>query len=1074
MNKIKYITINHDFIKNIIDLAKNKNEILLSDLTDTSTHDWLWFIPENYQPQIESASIAIEQATENNYLAIKGTTASCENYLVQLTPFVRDLTLLSSCMFSSTLGELCIFQKIWHGIDTLRLVVHESFATENIKLLDFVFPLAHKAIAPNLPNQYFSIPDAVGADYEEPYEEFSKEIRKGIGLAHKNQYIQTVLLATEARKFTRDKIQHLKEKYLTEEVRFSIACVVLPGKEHLLLESINSLCCQTHSNWKFLIIGFTPSSIQPHNNIKWHELTDEEDSTDIINNFLFDTDGLSAIIEAGDQLANYGLTIVAAEHLHVNKPAYYCNTVFIDSHANISKPTLLPEFDSELLRRMDYFSDAFWFNPKKADGIKLDANLASSAYYKFKLQFTIEQNNPPHRIDEILYFHHTDGGHNIYPIEFCEEEQLTVLNEHLSRCKIQAKTSKNINTLGNKIFYGPSSQPSISILIPTKDNLPDLHDCLDSIHKLTLYKNYEIIIIDNGSTKKETIDFLYNDNKEFKFTVLQHPGPFNYSKLINTAAQQASGEILIQLNNDTVIIDPNWLSTIAGALEQPNVGIVGVPLLFENGTLQHAGVGVGLGGVAGHYFYKEKAKATYMFFGCTSHAVPAVTGACLGIRKNLYQQVNGMDEELTTFYQDIDLCMKVAMHGLTIQYIAETALIHKESKSLKSKHEKTTLDARKPVWHHESDTFKERWLTNPLIWARYSRQATPHHYWEPDFRIISNTNVIDIAPLDTILTMTNDHGAVAAYRTEEPLKALKTNNDIQGISLMSLKGFGLIDISAVNPSTIILQRPVFEKVTRQIVQYNNLTLNCKLGIELDDLIHEVPASNPIHQDPSFAQSIDLTNYTLKNADFLVTTTDFLANYYSDFIKDIRIVNNFIDATRWGGLRNIANNSAKLRVCWAGGSSHRDDILSIKSVIQKTAHIVDWIFFGMCPSEIRPFVKEIIPGVGFDAYPARLASLNIDLAIAPLENNIFNRGKSHLKIIEFGFLGIPVLCSNIDPYFGDFPVIRVNNQDEWIEAINWLNNDRTTLINMAAALKQKIDDRWILQRNIAEWKKAWLN
>jgi len=144
------------------------------------------------------------------------------------------------------------------------------------------------------------------------------------------------------------------------------------------------------------------------------------------------------------------------------------------------------------------------------------------------------------------------------------------------------------------------------------------------------------------------------------------------------------------------------------------------------------------------------------------------------------------------------------------------------------------------------------------------------------------------------------------------------------------------------------------------------------------------------------------------------------------------------------------------------------------VVKATRAEVDWIFFGMCPDEIKGLVKEFHPGVPLDDYPAKLASLNLDLAIAPLEDVPFNHGKSHLRLLEYGVLGYPVICTDITAYRGEHPVTRVKNRfKDWVEAIREQVSDRDELARRGDALRDYINANWILEDHTDVWLKAWL-
>jgi hypothetical protein len=167
-------------------------------------------------------------------------------------------------------------------------------------------------------------------------------------------------------------------------------------------------------------------------------------------------------------------------------------------------------------------------------------------------------------------------------------------------------------------------------------------------------------------------------------------------------------------------------------------------------------------------------------------------------------------------------------------------------------------------------------------------------------------------------------------------------------------------------------------------------------------------------------------------------------------------------------------SAKPRVGWAGSPTHAGDLALVLDVVKATAREVDWVFMGMCPEEIRPYVREFHPPVKLPDYPAKLASLNLDLAIAPLEDIPFNHGKSHLRLLEYGVLGYPVICSDLTPYRGDYPVTRVRNRyKDWIEAIRAHVADLDQTARQGDRLREHVRANWMLEDHLDVWLQAWL-
>jgi GT2 family glycosyltransferase len=251
------------------------------------------------------------------------------------------------------------------------------------------------------------------------------------------------------------------------------------------------------------------------------------------------------------------------------------------------------------------------------------------------------------------------------------------LEEHMQRRGIEAVV---VNDAPNRYRVRPRllGNPKVSIIIPTKDKVPLLRRCLESIERKTDYGNYEVIVVDNGSVESATKAFLAT----VQHRVIQAPGPFNFSRINNAAVQQASGEYLLFLNNDTEVISPEWLVAMLEFCQLPEIGIVGAKLLFPNDTVQHAGVVLGLGGVAGHCFLGAKSRDRgYFDLLFRTRNVSAVTAACMMIRRTVFDEVGRFDEELPVAFGDVDLCLQVRNAGYRIVYTPYAMLYHYESAS---------------------------------------------------------------------------------------------------------------------------------------------------------------------------------------------------------------------------------------------------------------------------------------------------------------------------------------------------------------------------------------------------------
>jgi GT2 family glycosyltransferase len=220
--------------------------------------------------------------------------------------------------------------------------------------------------------------------------------------------------------------------------------------------------------------------------------------------------------------------------------------------------------------------------------------------------------------------------------------------------------------------------PLVTIIIPTRDRLPLLRRCLDSITTRTTYRHYEILIIDNGSREPATLAYFAS----LPHQVVRDDGPFNFARLNNRAAAVAHGEHLLFLNNDMEVISPEWLEALLEHAQRREVGAVGALLLYADDTIQHAGVVVGMRGIAGHaQKYQPIRQSGYGFFPHLIRNYSAVTAACLMTRKTVYEEVGGMEEQLAVTFNDVDLCLRLRACGYLIVYTPYARLYHHEGQS---------------------------------------------------------------------------------------------------------------------------------------------------------------------------------------------------------------------------------------------------------------------------------------------------------------------------------------------------------------------------------------------------------
>lgn len=251
---------------------------------------------------------------------------------------------------------------------------------------------------------------------------------------------------------------------------------------------------------------------------------------------------------------------------------------------------------------------------------------------------------------------------------------------HLERKNVRAEVAILPINLYRVKYSLPNLLPLVSIIIPTRDNAKILKKCVESIVRKTAYNNFEIIVVDNNSLAPETLHYFRELKNEKKASVLSDNREFNFSAINNRASQLAKGGFLLFLNDDTEIIHKEWLTEMIRIAVQEKVGVVGAKLWYPNQTLQHGGIILGINGIAGHsHKYFDKLNQGYLGRANLIQEFSAVTGACLLVKKEIFDLVGGFDEKLAVAYNDIDLCLKMKKLGYKIVWTPYAELFHYES-----------------------------------------------------------------------------------------------------------------------------------------------------------------------------------------------------------------------------------------------------------------------------------------------------------------------------------------------------------------------------------------------------------
>jgi GT2 family glycosyltransferase len=281
------------------------------------------------------------------------------------------------------------------------------------------------------------------------------------------------------------------------------------------------------------------------------------------------------------------------------------------------------------------------------------------------------------------------------------------VQDHLRRQGIRAEVAFAKGSRFLEARYALDTEPSVSIIIPTKDQRELLSRCVDGILNRTRYENIEVLIVDNRSNEKETQAYLRKLSAASQVRVLRYSENFNFSKINNWAVARSSGEILLFLNNDTEVIGPDWLRHMVANACRPEVGAVGARLLYPSGRVQHGGVILGMSGVGGH-FHLGRRRLDPGYFGraLLQQNLSAVTAACLAMRRRVFDEVGGFNaRDLRVAFNDVDLCLRIRQRGYLIVWTPLAELYHHESVSRGS----DLLPARHQEFLRENEYMRSKW-----------------------------------------------------------------------------------------------------------------------------------------------------------------------------------------------------------------------------------------------------------------------------------------------------------------------------------------------------------------------------
>lgn len=503
--------------------------------------------------------------------------------------------------------------------------------------------------------------------------------------------------------------------------KFSVVVPLYETDEKFLNELVESLQNQTYSNWELCFSDGSPDSSRLKDIVGAMTAQDERIK------YIAEEKGPLGISENTNQALKIatGDYIVLGDHddLFTYDALYECVKVLNEKKVDVIytdedkvdmkgkfffDPHFKPDFNLGFLRSNNYICHMFVAAKALVDKVgpfKGEYNGAQD--FDFILR-CVEQADAVVHIPKILYHWRAHSGSTASAPEvkmYAYEAGKKAVEDHYKRLGIDANVEISEFLGYYKSTFPVKDNPLVSIIIPNKDHVEDLDKCVESIKAKTDYDNYEIVIVENNSKSLDTFVHYKKYENSPNIRVVNWGKDFNYSAINNFGVKEAKGDYLLFLNNDIEVVSPEWLSHMLGYCQHKDVGAVGARLYYPDDTIQHVGVILGMGGVAGHAFsglYEEEVyRAKSKFVSDYS----AVTAACMMVSRKYFEELGGFDETLAVSFNDIDLCLRLKKLGKRIVYNPYAILYHYESKSRGSEN----TPEKQQRFEKEKEIFMERW-----------------------------------------------------------------------------------------------------------------------------------------------------------------------------------------------------------------------------------------------------------------------------------------------------------------------------------------------------------------------------
>ncbi len=849
----------------------------------------------------------------------------------------------------------------------------------------------------------------------------------------------------------------------------------------LLSNTLDSLGAQPYPMWCLSILANSPCpdpAIEELPNIDWLHRADQTVGAKSLLDGVVAQRAADIVVylPPGSELDSLCLWRVAHEFsTRPNWMALYTDDDVIRMDGCRVEPRFKPDFNLDLARSCDYIGP-LWVRGnvwRRAGGL---AEHAGARFYDFMLRVldAVGAAAIGHVADPLLSL-------PVSPTLLVNDRDAhQALSAHLTRQGIAHDIRPGRLHATWEANYTHGAQPRVDIVLAYQNWLEFIEPAVDSIFRLTEGSDFRVILVDMGSDDPDCEAWAQGVAAQFGDRVLctRIEGEWNRATAFNHGASLSDADYVLFLHHDTQMLSAHWLERLMAHAQRADVAAV-APRQVRPGdnTLEMSGSIFGLSPGIGSPESEDTRLDYPGYLGRLqmTQNFNVLDSACLLVARRHFDAAGGFDPTFGLRDAEIDFSARLAQHGLLV-WTPRVTIAHytTDLPPIERADERACIDASA---QRQRDLTQER----ISLVSRYLPTLRRDGAWNVNLRL--NHGIIApesgfVAPWHAIpaqvprLVADLVEGA-GEFRAIAPLRAAARVGKAQAAIIHPPKTDArrlpnAIDLARLDGvASYLVHNPALEKQIGLLRQIRTHTPDILVVALLDDLTTAIPNSSDVFDQWSRETRTHMRS-CLAQCDRLVVSTEPLAEFARHMVDDIRVVPNRVEWARWEGIVSKRRTGRKPRVGWAGAFQHAGDLALVEEAIKATCDEVEWVFFGMCPASLAPYIHEHHRWVNFDDYPAKLASLNLDLAIAPLEENAFNDAKSNLRLLDYGVLGWPVVCSDVTPYQGA-PVTRVTNStDAWVSAIRDHVNNPDAAEKAGDTLREWVLANYILEQHVDEW------